>query len=76
MTDERELDLQAAMFHESQIEPTAASESALNGLCVGDYLISKLDDGSIWIRKHDGEGGGFDAVLFETFLNDFFNENF
>lgn len=45
-------------------------------LCVGDYFISKLDDGSIWLRKQDGEGGGFDVDLFETFLNDFFSENF
>ena len=47
-----------------------------NTLCVGEFNINMLDDKTIAITKQDGEGGGFDAELFEQFLAKFFEENF
>ena len=54
-----------------------AEESDLSAtLCVGEYLISKINENTIWLRKKDGEGGGFDTGEFEKCLSDFFDENF
>ena len=42
---------------------------------IGEYRI-KVIGGTVYIYKHDGEGGGFDKDKVEKCIAKFFEENF
>ena len=43
---------------------------------VGEYTIRELSDGSIWIKREDGEGMQVSLEIFEELIADFYKENF
>lgn len=43
---------------------------------VGEFLICRQDEESIWVQTSDGEGAAFPDQLFEGFLRAFFEEHF
>jgi len=43
---------------------------------VGQFVICRQDDKSVWIAHDDGEGGQFKDALFEAALLEFWHKHF
>jgi hypothetical protein len=48
----------------------------MNFFLLGKFTISEMDDGQVWIRNEDGEGGSFSAEDLEAAVEQFFWDNF
>jgi hypothetical protein len=53
----------------------ASASSSNNLLVVGDFEVRK-EGNLIFIKNSSGESGGFDPVLFEKCISNFFDSNF
>ena len=47
-----------------------------NPLEIGNYLLSRFDDESVWIETVEGEGGAFPTALLEDVIHRFYEEHF